>query len=926
MKTGAFLPFINQEWQNVKGNNRNLFAKWLPALLIICSVAQAATTGKIAGRVTDRESGQPLVGANIMIRDTRYGVAADDRGDYYIINIPPGQYDIVVSMIGYGPVQMEKVLVSANATVNLNFQLSAQVLEGEVVTVQADAIAFKKDQTSSVQHVSSSQIGMLPVENLGDIIQMQAGVMEGHFRGGRANEVSYMVDGLPVTDAFEGERRTVDIENDVIEDLEVITGTFNAEYGRAMSGIVNAVTKDGGNQVHGKILGFAGNYYTTRSSQYLGLKAGDVLRNKDVRIQVEGPVFKDALSFFANVRYQDNQNHLNAIRRFNMDDYSDYTVEDPAQWIDTHNGDSAFVSLNGSENLSAFGKLTWRPAPPLKLSFVYSRNQDEWGTYSHFYKYAPDGKARQHETNDMTALHVNHSLTKNMFYEFKVSYTDNAYGSYLYENPLDTHYLHDRYANSFGPGFLTGGQDKNHLKRTNRDLQVKWDHTWQVNSNHSLKTGVHYIRYDIDNQSYAIQNKYKNDTHEYDNYFDAERNTFVYPYYEPKIYGDSSVYSDVYRVKPREISGYMQDKMEFQEMVINVGLRYDQYDPNTRYPSDLRNPANQLYYADSLNQTSRYPAADVKSQFSPRFGLSYQLSDAALLHFSYGHFFQAPPFYAFYQNHSFQVAPTDYSTQTGNPQLKAQKTVQYEIGIWQELMTGMGLELNLFYRDIYDLLSMKVVSTYNQIQYGLYTNKDYGNVKGLEVKYDFRTGPLSALVNYTLQFTRGNADNPTQTFDRAGSSRDPIPRLIPMSWDQRHTLNATLGYASRNGSLSMTAYYNSGKPYTWSPIQESRLARVNLYPNNSWQPTTFWIDLHGTYDYELSGRFKLRFSLLVENLLDRRNALYVNGETGQPNEAIIRESDLASHRSLFNEYADRIKDPAAFAAPRYIKLGVGLLF
>lgn len=85
------------------------------------------------------------------------------------------------------------------------------------------------------------------------------------------------------------------------------------------------------------------------------------------------------------------------------------------------------------------------------------------------------------------------------------------------------------------------------------------------------------------------------------------------------------------------------------------------------------------------------------------------------------------------------------------------------------------------------MLSAQVITTFNQIRYGLYSNKDYGNVKGLEVKYDYRSGSFSAYLNYTLQFTRGNADNPTQTFSRAGDSKDPIPRLIPMSWDQRHT-------------------------------------------------------------------------------------------------------------------------------------------
>jgi hypothetical protein len=238
----------------------------------------------------------------------------------------------------------------------------------------------------------------------------------------------------------------------------------------------------------------------------------------------------------------------------------------------------------------------------------------------------------------------------------------------------------------------------------------------------------------------------------------------------------------------------------------------------------------------------------------------------------------------------------------------------------------MGLEFNLFYRDIYDLLSMTVVSTYNQVQYGMFTNKDYGNAKGLEVKYDVQAGRFNVNVNYTLQYTRGNADNPTQTYDRAGQSRDPIPRLIPMSWDQRHTVNLTVNYSVRNAGLTLSGFFNSGRPYTWSPIEESRLARVNLYPNNAVQPTTYWADLYGYYDIQLSGTMKLRFNLLVENLLDRKNELFVNGQTGRANDVILRPTDLASHRSLFNEYIDRVTNPAAISAPRYVKLGVGIVF
>ena len=103
---------------------------------------------------------------------------------------------------------------------------------------------------------------------------------------------------------------------------------------------------------------------------------------------------------------------------------------------------------------------------------------------------------------------------------------------------------------------------------------------------------------------------------------------------------------------------------------------------------------------------------------------------------------------------------------------KAEKTVTYEIGLWQQLFPGAGLEVSLFYRDIYNLLSTRIFSTYNQIEYGLYSNKDYGNARGLEVTLDAGYGQLKGMVNYTLQYTRGNADNPTQTFDRAGNNMD----------------------------------------------------------------------------------------------------------------------------------------------------------
>ena len=502
-------------------------------------------------------------------------------------------------------------------------------------------------------------------------------------------------------------------------------------------------------------------------------------------------------------------------------------------------------------------------------------------------------------------------LSTNLFYDLKLSTTKNYSGGYLYKDPLDSNYVHDKYLESFGPGFFTGGQQKNHDERTVNSTNAKFDLNWIVNKNHNIKTGLNFTNYKIDNAWHEIRNKYFGTAEEAD-------------LYEPYILGDSTLYADVYKVDPIEMSAFIQDKMEFDEMVINIGLRYDNFNPNSPVPSDRRNPANQLSLPDSM--TSSYPKAKAQTQISPRFGLAYQLGDAAVLHFSYGHFFQMPPMYSLFQNHSFLIAPNDYSTVMGNAELKAEKTVTYEIGLWQQLFPGAGLEVSLFYRDIYNLLSTRIFSTYNQIEYGLYSNKDYGNARGLEIKFDLATGPISAWLNYTLQYTRGNADNPQQTFSRSGASMDPVNRLIPMSWDQRHTFNATVAYNTANYGASVTGYYNSGSPYTFSPIEESRLSRINLYPNNDYRPAKYHADLMAYYNLPVYKDYKVNLRLAVYNLFDRLNENWVNGGTGRAYTAVIKETDLAGHRSDFNNYEDRVQNPSMFSTPRMVKLSMGVNF
>ncbi len=282
----------------------------LPVLLVLIFTAgllNAQTTGKIAGKVLDQKSGDGLPGANVMLEGTSRGAVSDLNGDFYLINISPGTYTIKVHLIGYEPVRVEKLHVSVNRTSNVEVKLKETTLElGEEVVVTAEKIALKKDQTSSVRNVSADQIASLPVESIGAVISLQPGVVAGHFRGGRMTEVAYLVDGLQVDEAFGGEGKTVDLEPEAIQDLEVITGTFNAEYGRAMSGVVNAVTKTGGADFHGAVSADLANYLTPHKDIFIGLKDSELDRNQDYKLQLSGPLLTNKLTFFTNFRYQND--------------------------------------------------------------------------------------------------------------------------------------------------------------------------------------------------------------------------------------------------------------------------------------------------------------------------------------------------------------------------------------------------------------------------------------------------------------------------------------------------------------------------------------------------------------------------------------------------------------------------------------------
>lgn len=884
----------------------------------------AQTSGKIIGTVTDANTGEPLGYVNVNIENTYLGAATDDDGQYFILNIPPGTYDVKFTFIGYTTKIVEGVRVSVNRTTPVSVSLEETVETGEVVNVTAERIAVKKDQTMSIRNVSSDEIQALPVESVSSVVALQPGVVGGHFRGGRSNETSYMIDGVSVNNGL-NRGQMVSLDPDAVEEVEVITGTFSAKYGEAMSGVVNMVTKDGENNFHGKLEGYLGNYLTSHTDQFIGLKASDVDRNLDARFILDGPIIKDKLTFFINGRVQDNDNYLNGIRRFtvyqtNIPDYSPTAFTDPNNYdpvtgeylLGYHEGNNAYVPMNWYQELNLNGKLTYN-LKTTKLSLMYLLNDSESQGYNHSQMYKPDGRATNHNYSYMFTGTWNQLIGTKLFYEFKASYARNTYGNYLYENPYDPHYIHDRYsANAQYTGFVTGGQDKGWTKSFTDKITARLDATWQVNINHSIETGFEGTMFKYNYRYHTILNQYRN----------TQASDILYA---PEIGGNNSVDTDMYKKKPQQISGWISDKMEFESMVVDLGVRGEYFNPETYYPSNYRNPNNRSVFEEA-DRMSTYPRADAKFNLAPRLGLSYQLGSRAILRFSYGHFYQYPPYSTMYQNSAYVLSPTNYVTTLGNPTVNPEKTVSYEVGLWQTLNKYMDLEVALWYKDIYFLSTVNIVTTYNQVRYGLYGNKDYGNARGLEIKYKTRVENFGAEVNYTLQYTRGNADNPIYTFTRAGNSQDPIPTLIPMSWDQRHTVNFSVYYAKNRYTVSLLGWYGSGQAYTWSPIDQNPVNRVNLYDNNSHKPYTFSTDLLVYYDFASVWGSNMRVTLRVYNLLDRLNEYGVNANTGRTNQAIIRPQDRLGHYSDFATYEERIYSPSNWSAPRLVKLGLGVFF
>ncbi len=937
------------------------FITILLSLLILSTFIYAGTTGKIAGLVTDKNTGEPLIGVNIVVEGTAMGSGTDIDGTFIILNISPGKYTLVAQYIGFANIRLEEVDVDIDLTTQVIFQMQEASLElGETVTVVAERELVTKDLTASTAKVDAEQFQALPITEVSEALALQAGFLDGHVRGGRAGEVAYWIDGIPVTDSYDGEQ-VVEVNKDMVEELQFISGAFNAEYGRAMSGIVNITTKEPRKKFGGSFTAWFGDFYSThefdRDAYYQGIGDGNgssIIPSNDVFMNVNnfdptnirnfdgslyGVIVPNKLSYFVNARYiyfggwqygQRVYNPSNIAYRDSADNWVDFRDPQLGQ------GDGKYIPMNWNRKIYLQGKLIYYISPLAKFSYSFIRDDVDFEEYNRDYKLNPDGNLTRNRTGYTHLFKLTHTLSNITYYDIGLSFFTKSYRQSVYDDLFDPNYVHPRIEESVQAfSFKTGGTNNQYFRRNTKTLLAKFDLASQVNKRHLVKTGLEFYYHSFYFDDITIRPAGGDD-------IDFANDS---PFIDPLIFPVGSIFHDEYTRNPLEFSVYIQDKMEFSDIIVNIGVRMDYFQPDGVILSDPTdpdiyaplNPQNRYHDLNSngiqdpgepfvtFAERQQYWYQDTKSKtkFSPRLGASFPITATGVIHFSYGHFFQIPNFELLYRNPQFKMDTRSGSTNLGiigNADLRPQQTISGEIGVQQQLGTSTVIDGTIFFRDVRDLAGTRAdqIPLISGETYSRLVNSDFGFVQGfiISMRNRYSMG-INYTVDYTFQIAKGTASDPDQARNAVAGGALPEVRLTALSWDQRHTLNGSIGYNRPTWGLSFIGRLGSGQPYT--PRQGADVATIR---ENSQKKPTFWkVDMRLFKDFRF---FAKRFSLFLRvfNLFDVLNEVNVYDDTGRAGFTTDLERNRASNpEQNVNSIDEWYINITHYSEPRRIEFG-----
>lgn len=792
------------------------------ALVAVLSIGNVfAQSGKIAGRVTD-ESGAGLPGVNIFIPATLQGATSDLDGYYTILNVSPGTYTLRSSFIGFATQIIEGVRVNIDQTTTVNFELMEDAVGLEEMIVTAELPVVQADVSNSQLNVTSDQIEALPVSSINSVVGLQAGIQGLSVRGSGTDELSFMVNGLTLKDERNNAPYT-SISLSSVEEVQVQTGGFNAEYGNVRSGVVNVVTKEGGrNQYTGSAI----LRYSAPAQKHFGSRADDPnaywirpfidpavaftgteAGGWDEFTQAQYPRFEGWIAISEErLKDDDPSNDMTpeALQRAFLWQHRkpmevvlpDYNVDvgfgGPVPFVSQYLGALRFyasvradqsmylIPLNSDryQEWSGHVKVTADLQPGMKLTLEGLRGRITGTSLS---RVGQPGIFR-------SAFSIAGQLSRVSFIDSRIFSTDywtptevnNFMGGVKLTHSLNSSTFYEVRLNAFrsnydtNPGRLrdetpvvlfgnVGFDEAPYGFQPKPTFGVDGMRTGvgMSNARDSSMVTAYNIKADLTSQlNRFLQIK---TGLEY-NLSDSRVNYGRYDEFLPS----SNSHSQWDR-SPVRGAAYAQSKLEFSGMIANLGLRLDYFNAGGDwYSFDPFSPAFSARLAPVIDTLlTQEPTRQVFS-LSPRMGVSFPITEYSKLYFNYGHFRSLPDPNNLYLLREF--TETGQISRVANPNNPLPKTVAYELGYEQSLFDQLLIRMAGYYKDVsLQPYLTQYISRDGQVNYTVNEPNSFEDIRGFEITLSRNQGRwIQGFVNYTyMVFTSGyfglrqNFQNPT---------------------------------------------------------------------------------------------------------------------------------------------------------------------
>ncbi len=793
-------------------------------------------TGTLEGRVHDKQRRELLPSVNVMILGLNRGTVTDEIGFYQIGNIRAGEYDVRFSIVGYNSVIMKKVTILPDLKTRLDVDLDVSTVEMPAMEIRATKPLIQVDQAITAFTVSDAKLDRLPITKFEDVVGLQPGVtQEGNVRGARTSDAVYLVDGLPVQDVISGGIGT-SIPKSSISGVTVMTGGLDAEYGNATSGVINVVTKSGGN-THDLMARFErDNWVPDRYDK-------QVDKNMEAEVSASGPIVSEQLYYFTS---------------------NIFTTSDTRWWQDFQH----FFSSPIKKEFSGLSKLEYLFSPTLRLGLQGIYSFQNWRDYEFSWRFNLAGLPERSRDSYRIALTLSNTISEQAFYTLSVSgfSVRSRIGTGSKNGLTLLPYEYDFYLQ-----YILNGS-RNWWEDTKQNMYTfKGDLTWQINRFHLLKAGVALSQYAI--ASDLIK-------------YEPETTYFGKPVPDASMLN----YSNSYDYRPRSGSVYIQDKFQIIEegTNINFGVRWDFFDPTAERPIVEYIPITQNQYADTVTGKVR---ATLKQQISPRISLAFPASPTSFFFFNFGQYFQFPLFDYLYSGlNPVQLKLGAKNVQAGNADLQPERLSLWEIGFKQTVRVDMVLSATYFVKQMKNQIDAKTLIPFDSKyagDYGFasYVNNSQADASGIELVLSReRNERLTGSISYTYMTTQGYSEYVDQNINVAQWGFALAPEPYPLSWDQTHTIKADVDFKIPGGIQSnLLVVYNTPRPFTFYPTRDGftpiDTSKVFL-PNNRRMFDYFAINVKLSKTFKWSETSPVLMTLYadIRNLLNRKNIKWMDSE------------------------------------------------